>query len=122
MIGGTRGNSDGSKVLEPVVHALIEPNFLPSISWTGRGRGKEVKIALSKYTRITNVITDVMNRADRKFDQTTTIKNLKYKIIKHAPTRYASNEKNDTEKVKNSKLAVNETVAKYVLWLDNFIQ
>lgn len=91
VIGGTGGNSDGTKVLEPVVHALIEPSFLPSISWTGRGRGKEMKIALSKYTKITSMIIDVLNKADRKFDQTTTIKSLKYKIIKHAPTKYGSN-------------------------------
>lgn len=113
-IGGTRQNSDGSKVLEPVVHALIAPDFLPSISWSGRGRGKESKIALSKYTRITNLIGEVVNLADGNFDQIKTLKDLKYKILKYAPAKYGCKEKGNSNDVDSNHLSVDGTVSMYV--------
>lgn len=110
-IGGTRGNSDGSKVLEPVVHALIAPVFLPSISWSGRGRGKEIKISLSKYTRIINLIVETLNKSDRKFDHLKTTKDLKYRILKYAPAKFGQKEK-DSEVLDCNNSTVNGTVSK----------
>lgn len=107
--GGKRGRSDGAKVLKPVVHALISPDFLPSISWTGRGNAKEEKIALKNYTRTTNLIVEVLNYADRNFDESTTLKNLKYQIIKRAPANYGSKEKSNHNV---NDITVNETVSK----------
>lgn len=114
-IGGTQGNSDGSKVIEAIVHTVIEPTFLPAISWTGRGRGKEKKISLSKYTNVTKLIAEVMNKADRSFDLSKTLSCLKYKIIKHAPTKYGSNRKDDSKVMSDQGLTVTQTVARYIL-------
>lgn len=87
-IGGKSGNSDGKKILEPIVLAIIEPVFLPSISWSGRGRANEKKIALVAYQNIVNLIALLMSKADKKFNYSATVKALKYKIIKHAPAKY----------------------------------
>lgn len=109
--GGKLGKSDGSKVLKPIVHALIEPEFLPSISWTGRGNGKEQKIAFKKYTRTVNLIVEIMNLADGSYDETTTLRDLKYKIIKHAPANYGPKEKS-SQNVNINHLNVKETFSK----------
>lgn len=113
-IGGTHSNSDGSKVLEPIVHALIAPEFLPSISWSGRGRGKEVKIALTKYIRITNLIAEVVNLADGNFGQLRTLKDLKYKILKYAPAKFGSKDKSNQNDVDNNHLTADGANSKYV--------
>lgn len=97
--------------MEPVVHALIAPDFLPSISWSGRGRGKEEKIALSKYTKLINLIVETVIRADATFDNLQTIKSLKYKILKYAPAKYGSKEKNPDVTIENNSVA-NEAVSK----------
>lgn len=86
FIGGVNGNNDGEKVLEPVVHSLISPKFLSSISWTGRGRGKERKISLNFYE----------NLADTKFSQLKTLNTLKYKIIKYAQTKFGDRDPSST--------------------------
>lgn len=97
-IGGTKGKADGLKIIESVVHSIIEPTFLPSISWSGRGKEMGEKIALSKYLKIVNLISLVMNKADKKFNQMETTKALKYKIIKHAPAKYGTkNDKKEAE-------------------------
>lgn len=97
-IGGSNGKSNGSKIIELVVHSIIEPTFLPYISWSGRGKEKDEKIALSKYSNIINLISLVMNKADKKFNQLETTKALKYKIIKYAPAKYGTkNDENDAE-------------------------
>lgn len=108
-IGGTRGKSNGAKVIEAVVHTLIDPAFLPAISWSGRGRAKEEKIPLSKYSNVTNLIAEVMNKADRSFDQLKTLNSLKYKVIKYAPAKYGSKQK-DIPKDETS--SVTETAAR----------
>lgn len=63
-IGGNNGNSDGFEVLEKIVHSLISPQYLSSISWTGRGKANEKKVALSGYTNIMNLITLTVHKAD----------------------------------------------------------
>lgn len=87
-IGGSAGKSNGTKVLEPLVHALIAPNFLSNISWTGRGKGKEKKIALNAYVKLLNLITVTLNKADKSYNQLKTENDLKYKIIKYATAKY----------------------------------
>lgn len=87
-IGGSTGKSNGAKLLEPLVHSLITPTFLSSISWTGRGKGKEKKIALNAYVKLLNLITVTLNKADKSYNQLKTENELKYKIIKYARTEY----------------------------------
>lgn len=111
--GGRHGKADGKKVLKPVVHALISTVFLPYISWTGRGCGKEKKISLKNYVAIISLISEVLYLADRKFDESTTLKNLKYNIIKHAPANYGTKE-NDNLILDTDNIAVNETVSRYI--------
>lgn len=108
-IGGTRGKSDGTKVIEAVVHTLIDPAFLPAISWSGRGRAKEEKIALGKYSNLTKLIAEVMNKADRSFDQLKTLNSLKYKVIKYAPAKFASKQKGNP---KDKDVTITETVVR----------
>lgn len=110
-IGGTRGKSNGKKVIDAVVHSLIDPTFLPSISWSGRGRAKEEKIALSKYTRLTKFIHEVMSKADRNFDYQKTLNVLKYRVLKYAPAKYGSKLNGDP---KDKNPIVTETILRYI--------
>lgn len=87
-IGGTNGSADGLKVLEKIVHSLISSQFLPSISWTGRGKGNERKIALSKYINLMNAITVTACKADVNFTSDKSTHKLKYTILKHAPSKF----------------------------------
>lgn len=91
-IGGDTGDNDRSKVLEPIVHALIAPILLSSISWSGRaGKGKSKKIALSKYAGIVRIICSLCQKADKSSDSEQCIKDIKYKIIKYAYEKYSDN-------------------------------
>lgn len=116
-IGGTKGNADGTKIIESIFHTIITPAFSPDISWTGRGRGKEEKIALSKYSNITNVIAEVMQKADRRFDQLKTLNCLKYKVLKRAPGKFGLKPKSDSKEVGDKNVTVMETVEWYVGFL-----
>lgn len=80
------GASNAEQVIEPVVYALIEPAFMAKISWTGRARPNETKIALQQFVNITNLITYTMNKASNS-TQADTLKMLKYKVIKYASTK-----------------------------------
>lgn len=74
---------------------MIAPKFLPSISWSGRaGKGKERKIPLVKYGRIVSTICSLCNKADKNYGNEVCVKDLKYKILKYAPSKFAEN---DTE-------------------------
>lgn len=66
----------------------MTPAFLSSISWTGRGKGKEKKIPLNGYVNILNLITLTLNKADASYNQLKTENDLKYKIIKYAAAKY----------------------------------
>lgn len=88
-VGGDRGASMVDDVIEPVVYALVEPEFLARVSWTGRGKPNEKKIALSQYVNITNFITLTINKASGT-TQTEIIRLLKYKVLKYAAARATS--------------------------------
>lgn len=88
-IGGDSGDSDGSKVLEPLVQALIAKSFLPSITWSGKtSKGKEMKIPLEKYTNILHLIYSLCRLSDESYLEDTCEHDMKYKIIKYAHTKY----------------------------------
>lgn len=90
-IGGESGDSNGAKVLEPLVLAIMKPELLLQISWTGRaGKGKEKKIALQKYGRIMKLITSLCEKADRNYKAAKSTEDLKYKILKYAQAKYGN--------------------------------
>lgn len=89
-IGGDSGDSDGSKVLQPIIHTLIATNLLPSITWSGRtSKGKEKKIPLEKYSNILRLIYSLCHLSDSSYPYQTCEHDLKYKVIKYAHGKYA---------------------------------
>lgn len=72
------------EALKTLVHYIINPNFLPNISWTGRGKGNERKIALSGFVHLIDFITALVTRADSKFTRQKVQKKITYAILKHA--------------------------------------
>lgn len=86
-IGGASGRSDGTKVLRSIVGKLILPEFMSSISWTGKSGGKGSKIKFSKYDNIIWLISTVCIAADKKFTEQMVIQDLKYKVLKYAYSR-----------------------------------
>lgn len=88
-IGGESGKANGSKILEPLVLAIFEPKMLNRISWTGRAAsGKAKKIAISKYSNILRLITNLCEKADSTYKSEECLYDLKYKIIKYAHAKY----------------------------------
>lgn len=85
VIGGTTGLADGKKVLQAIVQSVIAPEFLSTISWTGRAAsGKSKKIALETYKNVKMLFSDVAILADKKLTIEMVEHILKYKIIKYA--------------------------------------
>lgn len=83
-IGGDTGDAEGGKVLEPLVHAIIAPKMLATISWSGRaGRGKE-KIPLQKYHNTVSLISSLCRKADTRYTHEKILQDVKYKILKYA--------------------------------------
>lgn len=89
------GGEAVDKVLERMTHYLIKPSFLPQISWTGRGRGKEKKIALSAFVQIVNFIAISMNKIDKNYKYKNVVSDLTYGILKRAPSKFGKPKESD---------------------------
>lgn len=93
-------HANGIKVLGKVAHLLISPAFLPAISWTGRGKEKERKIALRKYDHLVEFIIQIVKKADSRLSSDEILEGIKYNILKRAPNQYrkrTDQEKNQHE-------------------------
>lgn len=89
-IGGVDGKGNGVKMLEPLIHAIIEPKMLANISWTGRGKGNEKKIPMSAHVNIVRLITSLCEKADSSYLPKDCQRDIVYKILKHAVTKFGS--------------------------------
>lgn len=89
-IGGVDGKGNGPKVLEPLVHSIVEPKMLANISWTGRGKGNEKKIPMSSHVNIIRLITSLCEKADSSYLPEKCTRDIKYKILKYAHSKYSS--------------------------------
>lgn len=94
-IGGDDGNAEGEIVLERIVCSLISPTFLPVISWTGKGKQKERKVALCRFTHLIDFIKVMTFKADNSFTEAQFRDKLIYGILKRAPSKYGASSKND---------------------------
>lgn len=97
-IGGDNGDADGEVVLEKIVHCLISPTFLPQISWTGRGKQKEKKVAFCRLTHLIDLIKVTTMKSDGSFTDAQFKDKLIYGILKRAPSKYGITGKNDDKK------------------------
>lgn len=97
-IGGDEGNANGETVLEKITCSLINPPYLAEISWTGKGKQKERKIALCRFNHLIDFIKAMTFKADKSFTEAQFKDKLIYGILKRAPSKYgASNSKNDAK-------------------------
>lgn len=92
---GSDGNSDGDTVVEKVVHSIISPPYLKDISWTGKGKGKERKVALSRFNHVIDFIKSITLKAAKTFTEEDFKDRLIYGILKRAPAKYGSATKTD---------------------------
>lgn len=81
-------NADGFEVLQKLVLCLISSSFLPFVSWTGRGKGNERKVALCNYLHIRDFLTKTVCRADKSYNEEKITRKLTYTILKHAPAKF----------------------------------
>lgn len=87
------GKSSGSDVLERLTQYLISPKYLPHVSWTGRGKEKERKFALSACDQLINFLVVTVNKIDRSYNNKKVVSELIYGILKRAPTKYGKTSK-----------------------------
>lgn len=68
-IGGTTGKKDGNKIAYLLMDRLFERQLLTLCSWTGSTKKKEekMKIAFSKYNRITEAVYKIIHSADSRY-------------------------------------------------------
>lgn len=105
-IGGNKGSADGSLVLDSLMRSLISPEFLPKLSWTGRGKGKARKIPLNGYTNVINFITVIVMKADRKYSSPQVQADITYEVLKRAPAKFGKSKKRGRESSVSSESSV----------------
>lgn len=112
-IGGEDGKADGEIVLEKIVHALISPPYLKEISWTGKGRQKERKVALCRLPHLIDFVKAMTVKADSNFTDTQFKDKLIYGILKRAPSKYGgkNEDKENVEERSTLSKKVTERVA-----------
>lgn len=99
IIGGTDGSSSGDMVLSAIFGYLIEPQFLKTISWTGKSDSKlKKKVKFESFSEIIGLICEVCNTADENYSDVQCKKDMVYKIFK-----YAYRIKSDSESVNDAK-------------------
>lgn len=82
------GKSTGNAILERLTQYLISPKYLPHVSWTGRGKEKERKFALSACDQLVNFIVVTVNKFDKNFNRDKVLHEMKYGILKRAPSKF----------------------------------
>lgn len=106
---GDDGNAHGELVLEKVVESVISPPFLRDISWTGKGKGKERKVSLSKFTHLIDFIKSITFKADKTFTNEQFEKKMIYGILKRAPSKYVASSSSSGHKTNVEKSSPNLT-------------
>lgn len=85
----------GADLLERLTHYLISPKFLPHVSWTGRGKGKERKFALSKCIYLVNFIVITVSKVNKKYNHEKVVSEITYGLLKRAPSKYGKEKTSD---------------------------
>lgn len=91
------GESSGDVLLERLIHYLICPSFLPQISWTGRGKGKERKFAMSACVQLINFIVITMNKIDKSYNNKKVVGEITYGILKRAPSKFGKSKSSNAD-------------------------
>lgn len=101
------GETSGNDVLQRLMHYLISPKYLPQVSWTGRGKGKERKFALSACVQLVNFIVLTMNKIDSSYTHKKVVSEITYGILKRAPSKFgkskASNQKDGPASISSER-------------------
>lgn len=101
------GESFGNDVLQRLIHYLISPKYLSKVSWTGRGKGKEKKFALSACVQLINFIVATVNKIDSNYTYKKVVSEITYRILKRAPSKFgrpkASNQKDSPASISNER-------------------
>lgn len=85
------------------MHSLISTRFLADISYTGKGKQKERKVALCRYTHVLEFIQITTNKADNSFNDAVFKDKLIYGILKRAPSKYGGSSKSGDDKGEREK-------------------
>lgn len=89
------GETCANQALERLMCYLISPSYLPRVSWTGRGKGKERKVSLSACVQLVNFIVIVVNKIDGSFNHKKVVAELTYGLLKRAPTKFGKPKANN---------------------------
>lgn len=76
----------GEALIMVLFSAIIEPQMTPKISWLGRGKGPEKKIAMKKYVNTLRFMAQLCKLADNQYTASDCQKHLTYNIFKRSGT------------------------------------
>lgn len=79
-IGGTDGTENGVKVAKVISSCVFKAALLMEYYWTGKGPKDSTKVPFVKYTRIIQLLFDVIYLASNKFTQ---IENKNYIVYRY---------------------------------------
>lgn len=80
------------------MQALINTSYLPEISWTGRGKKKERKVAFSRFTHLIDFIKVMTLKADNEYSDDQVDYRLTYHIFKRAPSKFGATGKKSKDR------------------------
>lgn len=111
-IGEMEGKSSGDTVLLAIFGYLIEPQFLATISWTGKSDSKQKKkIKFESFSEMIELISKVCVAADRKYSEVQCKKDMVYKVFKYAYRIKSDKESDGTPQNKSNSTPIIQTSA-----------
>lgn len=81
---GNGCNGQADKYLIRVMHAIITPELLSTYTWSGRGKGKEVKNVFKNLCNVQKLIFNSLNNIQKSYCMDTCIRDIKNKVLKYA--------------------------------------
>lgn len=99
-------------MLEKIVESLISTSYLPDISWTGKGKQKERKVALCRFNHLIDFVKATTFKADTHYTEAKFKDKLIYGILKRAPSKYGVGNNKENVSDTSEILQASNTAAK----------
>lgn len=87
-INGSDGSKNAHDIISSVVDAIVTPAVQAEHTWTGKSDKNITKHRFDEYEEIIALIFIVCKKADKNYAKKDCIRDLTYKVFKHAGRRW----------------------------------